>query len=230
MVGMGGGLLLLAALPGILPANAIIPVHGAVQLSSNLSRWLFGFKNTCMSPLAYFFVGSIAGTLIGARLLSHLDISIIPVTTSLFILFILWTPLSSMLKKLPGRYLTLGAVQTSLSLYVGATGPLSTTILFKEGYRSDQVIVTNAAINTVVNIAKIIVFTSLGFVFSEYLPHIVVTSLCAVIGSYLGTFFRNKINDNAMRKILKILISILCLKNIFYFIWTHALPSGLLGI
>lgn len=217
MIGMGGGLLLLAALPGILPANAIIPVHGAVQLSSNLSRWLFGFKETCINPLIFFVLGSFAGALIGANLLSFIDISIIPFTTSVFILLILWTPVSDLLKKLPGRYFSLGAVQTAMSLYVGATGPLSTSMLFKEGYKTDEVIVTNAAINTVINIAKIIVFISLGFVFSDYLPHILVTSLFAIAGSYLGTFFRGKINENASRWALKIIISLLCVKNIIYF-------------
>jgi len=217
MVGMGGGLLLLAALPGILPANAIIPVHGTVQLSSNFSRWLFGIKYTCIRPLLFFLAGSIAGTLFGARLLRYIDVAIIPVTTSIFILFILWTPISSVLKKIPGRYVSLGAVQTSMSLYVGATGPLSTSLLFKEGYHPDQVIVTNAAINTVVNVAKIVVFTSLGFVFKDYLPHIMATSIFAIAGSYVGTLFREKINDDLGRVVLKIVISILCIKNITYF-------------
>ncbi|MDQ7730604.1 sulfite exporter TauE/SafE family protein [Halomonas sp. SpR8] len=219
MVGMGGGLLLLAALPGILPANVIIPVHGTVQLSSNFSRWVFGVKHTCVKPLLFFLVGSIVGTLFGAKLLQYIDVAIIPVTTSVFILFILWTPISSILKKIPGRYASLGAVQTSMSLYVGATGPLSTSLLFKEGYHPDQVVVTNAAVNTVVNVAKIIVFTSLGFVFKDYLPHILVTSVFAVAGSYVGTHFRDKVNDDLARMALKVVISILCLKNIIYFLW-----------
>ena len=64
------------------------------------------------------------------------------------------------------------------------------------------------------NIAKIIVFSSLGFLFHEYLFHIVLMSVFAVIGSYLGTHYREKMNEKLAEIILKILITLLCIKNI----------------
>lgn len=212
-------MLLLAALPGFIPANALIPVHGAVQLSSNLSRFIFDIKSACFMPLTQFFFGSILGASFGSLLLNRMDLDMIPLLMSLFILIILWLPVNRFISLIPGRYFSLGIVQTSIALYVGATGPLSTSILIKEGYDARNVIVTNAAINTLINIAKIIVFSSLGFVFHEYLVHIIVMSVSAVLGSYLGTRFRLKIDIELGRKIILFLISILCIKNIvLYFL------------
>ena len=165
-------------------------------------------------------MGAIIGSYVGAMFFEEIDISYIPIILSLFILLVLWTPINTLIKMIPGRYFSLGIIQTGLSLYVGATGPLSTSILFKEGYKPNQVIVTNAAINTIINIAKIIVFSSLGFLFHEYLFHIVLMSVFAVIGSYLGTHYREKMNEKLAEIILKILITLLCIKNIIvYFLF-----------
>ena len=45
IIGMGGGIMLISAMPGLLPAAAIVPVHGAVQLASNSSRVLLGLRH-----------------------------------------------------------------------------------------------------------------------------------------------------------------------------------------
>lgn len=45
IIGVGGGIALISVMPGLLPAAAIIPVHGAVQLASNASRVFFGFRH-----------------------------------------------------------------------------------------------------------------------------------------------------------------------------------------
>ena len=39
IIGIGGGLMLISVMPGLLPAAAIVPVHGAVQLASNSSAY-----------------------------------------------------------------------------------------------------------------------------------------------------------------------------------------------
>ncbi len=44
VIGVGGGLLLIAILPLFLPTNALIPVHGFTQIASNVSRAYFGRK------------------------------------------------------------------------------------------------------------------------------------------------------------------------------------------
>ncbi|MEJ6474848.1 sulfite exporter TauE/SafE family protein [Pseudoalteromonas piscicida] len=218
VVGMGGGVLLLAVLPSFITPPALIPVHGAVQLSSNVSRFLFDIRSTCFSALGQFFIGSIIGAYFGAQLFNKIDFSIIPLFISLFILFVLWFPIEKVMSKIPGKYFSLGIVQTSLALYVGATGPLSTSILIRDGYESREVIVTNAAINTLINVFKIAVFLYLGFVFHDFIFHVIVMSTFAIFGSYVGTKLRLGINIVLARRVLIGIITLVCLKNILIYL------------
>ena len=61
VIGMGGGILLISAMPGLLPAAAIIPVHGAVQLASNGSRVLLGIRHIEWRIFWPFSIGAVLG-------------------------------------------------------------------------------------------------------------------------------------------------------------------------
>jgi uncharacterized membrane protein YfcA len=218
ITGMGGGVLLLAILPSVLPAKAVIPVHGAAQLSSNFSRFILDVKNTCVKPVLLFTAGSVFGAYFGTFLLAKIDLEMIPLFVSLFIISIIWLPVNKLLNLIPGKYFSLGIVQTAISLYVGATGPLSTSVLISDKYSSSQVIVSNAAINTVQNIMKLTVFFVLGFAFSDYYLHILAMMVCTTLGSYLGSKVRKRFNEQLVKMVLKVVITLFCIKNIVVFL------------
>jgi uncharacterized membrane protein YfcA len=217
IAGMGGGILLLSILPFFIPSNAIIPIHGIVQLASNSSRYVFGIKYSCTQPILMFGLGSIIGSMIGSLFLDKFNKDLIPLITSLFILLILWVPIKKIIKKIPGKYFTLGIFQTATSLYVGATGPLSTSVLISEGYSSNQVIVTNAGINTILNIFKSFVFFFSGFIFKDYIYHILLMCVFSITGSFVGIRLRGLIKENHARAILKIMITLFCTINIYLY-------------
>lgn len=58
VVGIGGGMMLIAIMPLFLPLNALIPVHGLTQISSNLSRAVFGYKDVQYEVIPKFLIGS----------------------------------------------------------------------------------------------------------------------------------------------------------------------------
>ena len=45
IIGMGGGIVLISLMPGLLPVQAVVPVHGVVQLASNTSRAALGLRH-----------------------------------------------------------------------------------------------------------------------------------------------------------------------------------------
>ncbi len=55
VVGLGGGMILIAILPSFLPINALVPVHGLTQMSSNLSRAVFGYKDVKVEVIPKFY-------------------------------------------------------------------------------------------------------------------------------------------------------------------------------
>lgn len=67
VMGMGGGVLLIAAMPGLVPAAVIVPLHAATQLASNLSRAGFGWRDIDLGIVPAFVVGAVAGAWLGAE-------------------------------------------------------------------------------------------------------------------------------------------------------------------
>ncbi len=60
-LGLGGGVLVLATMANLLPPMALVPIHGVVQLGSNLSRAVLSWRQTMMSIVTPFLLGSIIG-------------------------------------------------------------------------------------------------------------------------------------------------------------------------
>ncbi|MCP4386815.1 MAG: TSUP family transporter, partial [Gammaproteobacteria bacterium] len=74
ITGIGGGMILIAFMPGLLPAPAIIPVHAMVQLFSNSSRAFFGLHSLRWDFVLAFIAGSIFGGLIAAGITREINL------------------------------------------------------------------------------------------------------------------------------------------------------------
>ena len=71
--GIGGGVVLIAIMPGFLPASAIIPIHGSVQIASNLSRALLGIRHTDWRIVGQYAGGAAMGAWLGSRFLAGFE-------------------------------------------------------------------------------------------------------------------------------------------------------------
>jgi uncharacterized protein len=69
-LGLGGGVLVLATMANLSP-TVLVPIHGVVQLASDLSRAVLSWRRTLMSIVAPFLIGSIIGAALGAQLWSR---------------------------------------------------------------------------------------------------------------------------------------------------------------
>lgn len=212
IIGLGGGMMLIAILPSFLPLNAIIPVHGLTQLSSNFSRAVFGYKYIQYEVIPKFLIGSFLGIGIFASVLSFISLKYVPLFIGAYILLSLWSQkFNEKIKKYESYFLA-GFFQTGLSIVVGATGPLTMTLLLKDYEDKDKVVVTSAALMSITHILKVFVFMYFGFIFFDYIGLIVAMIVGSIIGSYVGTKLRDKINGKKFTMILKILLSILAMK------------------
>jgi len=212
VVGLGGGLLLLAMLPGFLPLSALIPVHGVVQMASNTSRALFAIRAIEWRICAVFAVGACAGALGGSRLVLDFPTERLPLLLGVFMLIVTWVPIPKTVRTLPGRFLTLGAALTFLSLFVGATGPVSAPVLLKEGLPRDHFVATHAVMLTTVHVAKLLTFGLLGFAFGPFLGMMATMAAGAIAGSWVGTRLRHLVPETGFRRLVKLLITVLALR------------------
>jgi uncharacterized protein len=211
IVGIGGGMMLIVILPSFLPLNALIPVHGLTQMSSNISRAIFGYKDVQLEVIPKFLLGSAIGIGMFTAVLSLISLEYVPLFIGIYILLSLWSEKFNEKIKRYENYFLAGFFQTGLSMVVGATGPLTMTLLLKDYKDKNKVVATGAALMSITHILKVFVFMYFGFVFFDYIGVIVAMIIGAVVGSWTGTKLRDKIDGKKFFIILKVLLTALAI-------------------
>lgn len=211
---MGGGVMLIALMPGLVPTSAIIPIHAITQLASNASRAGFGWRNIDWTLVPAVTVGSVAGALLGAEVYSGLNLRWLPAYIGGVILFITWF-------KLPGpkggnqfTLALLGFYQTGLGMVAGATGPLGAAVLAKHNGARDWIVVNTAVYMSINHGLRMMAFGLLGFAFMPWITLIVGMAVAVTLGSWVGTKLRTKIPQGNFLFWFKLLISALALRMI----------------
>lgn len=212
VLGLGGGMLLIAVMSVFLPPAAVVPVHGVVQLASNASRGALSPRDIRRDLLWPFLGGCLLGALVGSRLVLKVPTELLPLPLGVFILLMTWMPQIKRKLWFPGRFLSLGFVQAFLTLFVGATGPLNMPFLLRAGLGRDQLVVTAAAFMTVVHLVKIVTFGLLGFAFGSYALLMLLMVVAVISGSWAGTRLRHKVPEQLFVRVFKVLISLLALR------------------
>jgi len=215
IVGIGGGMILIAFMPGLLPAAAIIPVHGIVQFFSNSSRTLFGWRHIHWGFTTAFVAGSIIGGLVAACVTTEINLEYTPLIIAVYILLTVWGPKLQFKKAPRGEFFTIGLLQTGLSVIVGAVGPLGQAAMLTKGFQRDALVVTAALMMTFTHLIKIILLTLLGFSFIAYWQIILGMSIGVIAGAYLGTHIRYKVPEVLFRNVMKWLLTLLAIRMIF---------------
>ena len=214
VAGIGGGMILIAFMPGLLPAAAIIPVHGIVQLFSNSSRAFFGWRNIHWGFTTAFVAGSFVGGSIAADVTTEINLEYIPLLIAAYILLTVWGPKLQFKKTPRGEFFTIGLLQTGLSMIVGATGPLGQAAMLAKGLQRDALVVTGAFMMTFTHLIKILLFGFLGFSFIAHWQIILGMSIGVICGAYIGTHIRYKTPEALFRNVMKWLLTFLALRMI----------------
>lgn len=219
IIGLGGGIILLALLPFFLPASAIIPIHGMTQLASNASRAWFGRHYLEWQYIPSFLIGSVVGIICFGLLVQRLNLSLIPLFIGIYILLIQWSKqFNRLLQKINNFYL-IGFLQTGIGLFVGAPGPLAITLLAKKYDNNHTVITVGAFMMSIVHLAKLPVYLSLGFSFQDYSWLLISMIIVSVIGSWLGVKLRHIFPIHWLKHVLPWLLTILAIKLIMTVLW-----------
>ncbi|MBE9538084.1 MAG: sulfite exporter TauE/SafE family protein [Proteobacteria bacterium] len=213
-IGMGGGVLLIALMPGLVPASAIIPIHAITQLTSNVSRAAFGWRDIDWTLIPAVAAGSIAGAWFGAEIYSGLDLRWLPALIGGIILFITWFKLPQPKGGNQFALILLGFYQTGLGMVAGATGPLGAAVLLRHKSDRDWLVVNTAAYMSLNHGLRMVAFGLLGFAFMPWLKLIVAMAVAVTLGSWFGTKLRSTIPRKNFHFWFKLLVTVLALRMI----------------
>ncbi len=216
ITGVGGGMILIAAMAGAVPAAALVPVHAVIQLASNVSRAGFGWRHIRWEYMAAFVAGSVIAGTVGAQFMRLINLDYITLFVAVFILLSVWLPnwINALLSERSEMF-SIGAVQTGLGTLGGITGPLANASLMRLGCQRDEVVTTVAAQMSVTHLIKIAAFALLGVNVLAWWPLMTGMTVGVILGSWVGTRSRATLDEQMFKRIVNVLLTILALRMIY---------------
>lgn len=198
-IGLGGGLVLLAAMASLLPPLAAIPVHGVVQLGSNAGRTLVQLDHVRWRLLIWFAAGAVAGAVVGGQIVIALPAVLLRIAVGLFVLWAMWGVRPKLTTAGAAKMAAGGFVSTVLTMFVGATGMFIAALLGPQPLEKRQLVGTHAAAMSLQHSLKVLVFGFLGF---TYLPWLLL--IAAMIGAgFAGTLAGSKLLDRMPERVFR---------------------------
>ncbi|WP_303290067.1 sulfite exporter TauE/SafE family protein [Marinobacter sp. SS5-14b] len=225
VLGAGGGVLLLVLMASWMPAAAIIPVHGMIQLGSNSGRAVLTRAHIDWKVITAFAPGVIAGAALGAWLLIDLPAHLWQLSIALFVLYLCWGPKLPKASFGPIGIFVAAGITSFVSLFVGATGPLVAAFVKQIHQDRFKTVATFATAMTLQHAPKAVVFGFAGFVFSEWLMFILAMIACGFAGTWLGLRLLKTITNRWFSLAFNLVLTLLALR----LLWQATISAGWVG-
>lgn len=211
-MGIGGGALLLAVMASLMPAAALIPVHGVVQLGSNLFRAGLLRRYIQWPPLVGFGVGSLIGVVLGGLIAVELSPALIQIGVGCFVI---WNVLLRAPKWLSKNPWLIGGITSFLTMFFGASGVFVANFTKSLRLERQAHVATHAGLMTLQHALKILAFGVLGFAFGPWIVFIVLMICAGFLGTLAGRMVLLRINDKTFKRALDVILVIISLRLIW---------------
>jgi uncharacterized membrane protein YfcA len=218
VVGMAGGITLLAVMLLFLEPLAAIPLHGVIQLVSNSSRTAIQRKHVDLHILLRYSALLVPMGWAGLHLANALPAAAMRVMIGIFVLIATWFPGWLLLgthpeETNPGRrFLVLGGMVGVLNMTIGATGPLIAPFFLNLGLDRRALVGTKAACQTMGHLVKIALFGMAGFAFAPHLALLVTAGACVVAGTWIGSQILERVSERFFRWLYMGVLTVIALR------------------
>ena len=214
-VGLGGGVIMVAALASSLPPAAVIPVHGVVQLGSNSGRAALLLPHVNRAVLGYFAIGAVIGALVGGQLYVSLPDALLRFVIGAFVLYSVWGPKPKKHRINNPFYIVAGLLTTFATMFVGGTGPLVAAFISPDRFGKEQTVATHAACMTLQHGFKVVIFGFLGFSFWPWLVFIVAMVVAGFLGTLAGRAVLMRLPERGFKIVFRTVLTVLALRLIW---------------
>ncbi len=230
IIGMGGGILLLATMLSFLSHAETIPAHGAVQLVSNGTRLLVFLRHVDVKTVARFAAGALPGSIVGGLLLvwlrkDHIDSTepYFKIAIGLYVLITTFRPIgkrpASSESAVPriSMFTLLGGLAGVLGLTIGAIGPLIAPAFLHAGFVKERMIATKAVCQMTIHLLKVPIFLASGLVdYAKLGQLIVVMSLMVIPGTLIGKRILRRVDERAFVTLFRLAMLLAGFKVLVY--------------
>jgi len=210
--GLGGGVIMLAAMASVMPPLAVIPTHGVIQLGSNAGR-AYVMRHAVNRPVvAWFAGGAVVGAVIGGSLFVALPGATLKLILGLFILYSVWGPKLRKVRVPDKGFLGVGVATTFITMFVGGTGPFVAAFVNPDRFGKEATVGTHAACMTTQHGFKVAVLVVLGFAFAPWLPLLGAMIVAGFLGTLTGRAVLMKIPEKTFKIVFKTVLTLLALR------------------
>lgn len=210
--GIGGGALLLAIMASVMPAAALIPVHGVVQVGSNAGRMAMLWRSIYWPALPWFTVGTLIGATLGGMVVVTLPPQWVQIGIGVFVIYTVLARAPRWFSRWP---IVTGLISSFLTMFFGATGLFVASFTKSHMLARHAHVATHATLMTVQHGLKVIVFGFLGFAFGTWAPVILALIVIGLIGTFAGKLVLNRLSDHRFGIALNILLVVISLRLIW---------------
>jgi len=218
VVGMAGGMTLLAVMLLFLDPLVAVPLHGVVQLVSNGTRTAVHRRSLRPDILWRFAVLLVPMTWLGLDLAQSLPAGATRILIGSFVLIATWAPRLLRLgageasERVGTRFLAVGGVVGLLNPTIGATGPLMAPLFLGIGLDRFTLIGNKAACQLMGHAIKIALFGLAGFAYAEYAPLLGVLALSVVLGTWIGTRLLHRVTEGGFTLLYRGVLTLLAVQ------------------
>lgn len=218
VLGMAGGILLLAVMLLFLEPVVAIPIHALVQLASNTSRTVIHRRALRRDLLGPFVLLVLPAGALTVPLVQHAPADALRLAIGVFVIVATWRREWLLLgfdpKRLAvgPRFALVGGLTGALGPIVGATGPFIAPFFLEIGLTRFELIGTKAACQAATHLAKMILFGIAGFAFLEHAPLMAYMVAGVVVGTWLGTRALHRLNDERFTQLYKATLTLVALR------------------
>jgi uncharacterized membrane protein YfcA len=203
LVGMAGGVVLMAVLVNILPVSSAMVLHGITQFTANGSRTLILRKHLMWRLLPGYILGASVAVAGFSALLFVPEASVVLILVGLFPWLARLQPKSSAFNiTRPVSNIICGFSVTSAQLLAGAAGPLLDLFYLKSGLDRQTVVANKALTQTIGHLLRIFYYGAIISVATP-LPNwlFLAAAIAAVIGTRLGTWLLARWDDQRFQRV-----------------------------
>ena len=204
VLGMAGGILLMALLVSLKSIAAAMIIHGVVQGTANGSRaWLLR-RHIAFRILPPYLLGA------AVAFAAFASVALLPNPAWVLIVIGAFPWLALVMPKLNGLDVTrpataavCGTAVTAAQLFAGASGPLLDFFYLHARLDRREVVASKALTQTVGHLLKLIYYGAIVGVSGDGVEPVflALSVLAAVVGTRLGTRMLERIDDVAFRRV-----------------------------
>jgi uncharacterized membrane protein YfcA len=204
VLGMAGGVLLMALLVSLKSIAAAMIIHGVVQGTSNGSRaWLLR-RHIAYAILPPYLFGALIAFAVFTMLTLLPDKSFVMIAIGAFPWIALLIPkLNGLDITRRGTAAVCGGVVTSAQLFAGASGPLLDFFYLHARLDRYQIVANKALTQTLGHVLKLVYYGGVIGVGADGVEptFLALSVLAAVVGTRLGTRLLDRVGDGEFRRV-----------------------------